>query len=74
MSDEHHGATLLLLQTNNEVETRMSIVTVKVTGRFVREEQRWPISETPRDGDALSLAAGKFGGEVIESMLEANQF
>ena len=73
MSDEHHGATLLLLQTNNEVENRMSVLAIEITGRFIRKEQRWPISETPRDGDALSLTTGKFGGEMIDSMLEANQ-
>ena len=73
MSDEHHGATLLLLQTNNEVENRMSVFAVEITGRFIREEQRWPISETARDGDALSLATGKFGWKMIEAMFEANQ-
>jgi hypothetical protein len=50
----------------------MSIFAVEITGWFIRKEQRWPISETPRNGDALSLAPGKFGREMIEPMLEAN--
>jgi len=45
MSDEHHRATLLLLQTNNEVENRMSVLAIEITGRFIRKEQRWLISE-----------------------------
>ena len=52
----------------------MSVFAIEITGRFVRQKQRRPISETARDGDALTLAAGKFGGEMIEPMLEANQF
>jgi hypothetical protein len=65
---------MLLLQANEEVEDRLSIFAIKITGRFIRKEQRWPIGEAPRDGDALPLATGKFGGKMIESMLEANQF
>ena len=74
MSDEHHGATLLLFQTNNEVENRMSVLAIEITGRFIRKEQRGPIGETPRDGDALSLATGKFGREIIESMSRPTSF
>src|SRR5260370_19919561 len=74
MSDEHHGATLLLLQTNNELENRMGVRAVEITGGFSREEQSWSISQAPRDRDALSFAAGKLGREMIESRLEANQF
>ena len=59
MSDEHHGATLLLLQTNNELENRMSVLAIEITGRFIRKEQRWPIGETPRDGDAVFLSRMK---------------
>ena len=51
----------------------MSIFAVEITGRFIREKQRWPVRQTARDGDALTLAAGKFGRKMIESMLEANQ-
>ena len=73
MSDQHHGATLLLLQANDEIENRMSVFAVEITGRFIRQQQRWPVSQTARDGDALSFAAGKFGREMIEPMLEADQ-
>jgi hypothetical protein len=74
MSDEHHGATLLLLQTDNEIENRMSVFAVEITGRFIREEQRWPVSQTPSDRDSLSLATGKFGWEMIESMSRPTSF
>ena len=44
MSDEHHGATLLLLQANKEFQNRMSIFAVEITGRFIRQEQGGPFA------------------------------
>ena len=73
MSDEHHGATLLLLQADKEFQNRMSIFAIEITGRFISQEQRWPISQTARDGDALALTPGKFGREMIEPILKANE-
>jgi hypothetical protein len=73
MSDEHHGATLLLLQANKEIKDRLSIFAVKITGRFIREKQGWTVRKTSRNGDALALAAGKLGRKMIESMIETNQ-
>ena len=73
MSDEHHGATLLLLQADKEFQNRMSIFAVEITGRFISQEERWPVRQTARDGDALAFAPGKLGREMIEPILKANE-
>jgi len=73
MSDEHHGAVLLLLQTDNEVEHSMRIFAVKIAGWFVRQKERRPVRETAGDSHALTLAPRKFGRKMIQSMLKANQ-
>ena len=52
----------------------MSVFAVEITGWFISEEQRWLISQTPRNRDSLSLAAGEFGWKMIESMLKTDQF
>ncbi len=50
----------------------MRVFAVEITSRFISQEQRWSISQAARDGNALTLAPGKFGREMIEPMLEAN--
>jgi len=73
VSDEHHGAPALLLQPDKKLEDRMSVFAVEISGGFIRKQQRWLVSQAPRDRDALSFAAGKLGREMLEAMLEANQ-
>ena len=51
----------------------MSVFAVEISGRFIRKEKRWPVSQTARDGDALSLASGEFGWKMIEPMLKADE-
>ena len=51
----------------------VSVFAVEIAGWFIGQEQRRPIGQAAGDGDALAFAAGKFGGEMIESMLEADQ-
>ena len=67
MSDENHSPALLLLEANDQIQNRMSVLAVEITGGFISEEQRWLVSQTPRNRDSLSLAAGEFGWKMIES-------
>ena len=51
----------------------MRVFAVEITGRFISKEERWSVSQTARDGDALALAPRKLGREMIEPILKANE-
>ena len=73
MSDQHHGAAPFLLQANNEIKHRVRVFTVEIAGRFIGQQERWSVGQTPRDRNPLALAAGKLGREMIEPILETDQ-
>jgi hypothetical protein len=45
---------------------------VEVTGRLVGQEYRWPVDESARNRNALTLSAGKLVGTVMDSVSELN--
>src|SRR2546423_11912896 len=45
---------------------------VELSRRLVGEEQRWPVRERARDGNALLLSARQFGGTMIDALREAD--
>ena len=68
--DDGHAETATgVLQ---QLEDRLACVIVQGARRLVTEEQLRVLREGPGDGDALLLAAGELGREVLRPLLQAH--
>ena len=70
MSDKDKGHPPLLMKIDQKVEDDPCVLAIQVSSWFIGQKDRRRIGETPRDGDALAFSAGKFGREMIDSLLE----
>ena len=71
MGDDDEGLPGLV-QPSEQVEDRAAGDAVEVAGRLVGQKEGGLIDQGAGDGDALALAAGEFGGAVLEAMPEAD--
>src|ERR1035441_7971493 len=71
MCNQHDGVALGMeaVKQGHDLEAGLGI---KVAGRLVREDDRWPIDESTGNGDTLTLSAGKFVGLVVHAAFESN--
>ncbi len=63
----------LALERVDQVEHALAGVGVEMPGRLVAEEQLRLLGERARDRDALRLAAGQLGRQVVELRAETDQ-
>ena len=57
MRDEDQSHASCLMQIEQEVDDLFAIRAIEIAGRFVCEERCRPVDDTPRDSNALALAA-----------------
>ena len=70
--DDRH--TLLNDEIVQQAEDRHRSRGIELTGRLIREDQRWRVGQRAGDGDALLLAAGEFVRPVARPAGEADGF
>ena len=71
--DQEHGRTQLvvdLLQDGKDQDARLR---VERAGRLVAQKNSRSFGHRARDGDALLLAAGELGGEVVGAAAQADE-
>jgi len=70
--DEHDGQFFVFVQLFEDFHDLGAGVGIEVAGRFVGEEDAWFVDERPGDGDALLLAAGHLGRDVVHAIVESD--
>jgi hypothetical protein len=65
MSNQDHRAAKAPVQVLEQGEDFFAGVAIKVSSRFIRQQERRFTGESASDGDALSFAAGKLVGKVV---------
>jgi hypothetical protein len=60
-----------LMEFAEQMHDRFAVVRIKVTGRLVREQNRWPAGKRTSNCDPLLLTAGKLAGQVFGPMRHA---
>src|SRR6266542_4313545 len=61
-----------LIQTLEQIHDLFAGFRIEITGRLVGQNNRRPVDERTRDGDALTLTAGKLIGFVMHAIAEAD--
>jgi len=67
--DERVAQLVEVLEERHDLDARLG---VQVPGRLVGEDDRGPVHEGARDGDALALAAGQLVRLVVDAVLQAD--
>jgi hypothetical protein len=73
VSDHEDRAAEALVKIADEFQDFRAGAGVEIACRFVGEQDGRIDRESPGDGDALALAAGKLVGEMIEAEAELNE-
>ena len=68
MGDEHQRRLAAALQAEQQVDDLLAGLAVEVAGRLVGQHDLRAGAQRPGDGDALLLAAGELGREMIGAM------
>jgi hypothetical protein len=74
MGHHYHGATVFLLQPNDEIENCVRVFAVEIARWFIGEQERWFIGQTARDRNALPLTTGKLGRKMIDPIFQSDEF
>src|SRR5262245_6435395 len=69
----HHDDRLpALMQLIEEGEDFLAGSAIEISGRLIRQQNRWTGDESTGDGDALFLPAGKLIGTMPHAVFEAD--
>src|SRR6266542_3563399 len=67
-----HDGQPLLVEVLEDLHDLHRGAAVQVAGGFVRQQDRRPVDQSARNGDALLLSAGKLRGKVINAIAQPN--
>src|SRR5258706_2246189 len=73
VSDDQNRRPETLMEAVNQLQDFFACARVEISGRFVREQNRWIDRQSAGDRNALAFASGKLLRQMIHSMTELNQ-
>ena len=68
---DHANRRAALMQFAEQMHDRFAVVRIEVTGRLVRQENRWSAGESAGNCDTLLLTAGELTRQVFRPMRHA---
>jgi acyl-CoA thioesterase-1 len=73
MRDKDNRGAKSLMQALKQSQDFLACLAIKVSGGFIRQQERRFRGECTSDSDALALAAGKLIGKVVQTVTKSDQ-
>src|SRR5689334_14372875 len=70
VGDKDQRGAPFTVKIDQEIENVDGVFAIQISCRFVGEEDRGRISETPRNRNSLAFPSGKLGREVVGPLLK----
>ena len=72
MGDHDEGCFIALVKLHNQLKCIFSVLTVKVAGWFVCEDEVWAVDQCACNGCTLAFTARQFTWLMLDAVSEAN--
>ncbi len=60
------------MKIREKIEDQSRVLWIKISGRFVGQQNRWLVKERPADGRTLPFASTQFTGVMMGAMSKSN--